>query len=119
MGRQLAREAIAARSGSGVARRPAPVIECASASTAGLDAAAVRTVLDTADAGTRQRLAASLQRQCGNVALQRLLAPDPATARAQYEWMRGHETPDSSEVPGVKHRVVDAIGKLCGWDKKR
>jgi len=46
-------------------------------------------------------------------------APDPATARAQYEWMRAHEIPDSSEAPGVKHRVVDAIGKLCGWDKKR
>lgn len=42
-------------------------------------------------------------------------APDPKTARAQYAWMRAHEIPDSSEAPGVKHRVVQAIGNLCGW----
>jgi hypothetical protein len=41
--------------------------------------------------------------------------PDRATARAQYDWMRAHEIPDASEAPGVKHRVVDAVGKLCGW----
>ncbi|HUJ58231.1 MAG TPA: bacteriocin [Kofleriaceae bacterium] len=41
--------------------------------------------------------------------------PDPATARAQYDWMRAHEIADSSEAPGVKHRVVQAIGNLCGW----
>ncbi len=41
--------------------------------------------------------------------------PDPRTARAQYDWMRAHEIPDASEAPGVKHRVVQAIGKLCGW----
>ena len=41
--------------------------------------------------------------------------PDRATARAQYDWMRAHEIPDSSEKPGVKHRVVKAIGDLCGW----
>jgi hypothetical protein len=43
--------------------------------------------------------------------------PDPKTARAQYDWMRAHEIPDSSEQPGVKHRVVQAIGGLCGWSK--
>jgi hypothetical protein len=43
------------------------------------------------------------------------LAPDPRTARAQYDWMRAHEIPDASEAPGVKHRVVQAIGDLCGW----
>jgi hypothetical protein len=41
--------------------------------------------------------------------------PDARTARAQYDWMRAHEIPDSSEAPGVKHRVVEAIGGLCGW----
>lgn len=41
--------------------------------------------------------------------------PDAKTARAQYDWMRAHEIPDASEAPGVKHRVVDAVGKLCGW----
>jgi hypothetical protein len=41
--------------------------------------------------------------------------PDPRTARAQYDWMRAHEIPDASEAPGVKHRVVAAIGNLCGW----
>jgi hypothetical protein len=41
--------------------------------------------------------------------------PDRATARKQYDWMRAREIPDSSEAPGVKRRVVDAIGALCGW----
>ena len=45
------------------------------------------------------------------------MTPDPKTARAQYDWMRAHEIPDRSEAPGVKHRVVDAIGTLCGWPK--
>ena len=45
-------------------------------------------------------------------------APDPKTARAQYDWMVAHEIPDSSEAPGVKHRVVKAIGNLCGWSGK-
>jgi len=43
------------------------------------------------------------------------MAPDPKTARAQFDWMKAHEIPDSSEAPGVKHRVVSAIGNLCGW----
>lgn len=41
--------------------------------------------------------------------------PDRATAKSQYDWMRAHEIPDASEAPGVKHRVVQAIGNLCGW----
>lgn len=41
--------------------------------------------------------------------------PDRATARKQYDWMRAHQIPDASEAPGVKKRVVDAIGTLCGW----
>lgn len=41
--------------------------------------------------------------------------PDAKTAREQYDWMKQHEIPDSSEAPGVKHRVVQAIGNLCGW----
>ncbi|HEY1550885.1 MAG TPA: hypothetical protein VGG28_23810 [Kofleriaceae bacterium] len=41
--------------------------------------------------------------------------PDPKTARSQYDWMKAHEIPDASEAPGVKHRVVSAIGNLCGW----
>ena len=125
MGRQLAREAIAARSGSGVARRPAPVIECASASTAGLDAAAVRTVLDTADAGTRQRLAASLQRQCGNVALQRLLAPDPATAAlpAIQRWAVGLSAGEANcETVGKyvnKNTPYQNTGGAPGWARTK
>jgi hypothetical protein len=43
--------------------------------------------------------------------------PDAKTARAQYDWMRAHEIPDNSEAPGVKHRVVAAVGQLCGWSK--
>jgi hypothetical protein len=41
--------------------------------------------------------------------------PDRTTARAQYDWMKAHEIPDASEAPGVKHRVVKAVGDLCGW----
>ena len=41
--------------------------------------------------------------------------PDPKRAREQYDWMKQHEIPDASEAPGVKHRVVSAIGNLCGW----
>ncbi|HEY4241689.1 MAG TPA: hypothetical protein VGM88_17830 [Kofleriaceae bacterium] len=41
--------------------------------------------------------------------------PDAKTARAQFDWMKAHEIPDASEAPGVKHRVVQAIGSLCGW----
>ena len=36
-------------------------------------------------------------------------------ARAQYDWMVGHMTPDSSEASGVKRRVVKSISQLCGW----
>lgn len=36
-------------------------------------------------------------------------------ARAQYDWMTKHMTPDDSEAPGVKRRVVTAIGNVCGW----
>ena len=36
-------------------------------------------------------------------------------ARLQYDWMVKHMTPDSSEAPGVKRRVVKAIGDVCGW----
>ena len=43
------------------------------------------------------------------------LTPDRKTAREQYDWLRAHQIPDASEAPGVKRRVVDAIGKLCGW----
>ncbi len=43
------------------------------------------------------------------------LTPDPATARKQYEWLKEHQIPDSSEAPGVKRRVVEGIGNLCGW----
>ncbi|HEY1817875.1 MAG TPA: hypothetical protein VGG74_36285 [Kofleriaceae bacterium] len=43
------------------------------------------------------------------------MTPDRATAKSQYDWMRAHEIPDASEAPGVKHRVVQAIGNLCGW----
>ena len=46
------------------------------------------------------------------------LTPDRATAKSQYDWMRAHEIPDASEAPGVKKRVVDAIGNLCGWPTK-
>jgi hypothetical protein len=46
------------------------------------------------------------------------MTPDRKTARAQYDWMRAHEIRDSSEAPGVKHRVVAAIGSLCGWSNK-
>jgi len=80
MGRQLTPEAIAARSAPVAARRPAPAIECASTAPAGLDSGGARAALLTADAGSRQRLAASLQRQVGNAALQRLLAPGSGAA---------------------------------------
>jgi hypothetical protein len=40
-------------------------------------------VLTSADAGTRQRLATNLQRQCGNAAVQRLLAPAPVQRQAE------------------------------------
>jgi hypothetical protein len=37
------------------------------------------------------------------------------TARDQYNWMADHVTPNNSEAPGVKHRVVASIGQLCRW----
>lgn len=43
------------------------------------------------------------------------LAPDPKTARDQYDWMVKNKIDDSSEAPGVKHRVIQAIGNLCHW----
>ena len=36
-------------------------------------------------------------------------------ARTQFDWMVKHMTPDSSEAPGVKRRVVTGIGAVCGW----
>jgi hypothetical protein len=45
--------------------------------------------------------------------------PDPKTARTQFDWMKAHEIPDASEAPGVKHRVVQAIGNLCGWSNTK
>ena len=86
MGRQLTPEAIAARSAPVVARRPAPTVECASSAPAGLDAAGARAALVSADAGSRQRLAASLQRQVGNAAVQRLLAPGSSAQPAIQRW---------------------------------
>lgn len=68
------------------------------------DLVAVTGGITKAPAGTRS---AQYKEMC--------LTPDPATARKQYDWMRAHEIPDASEAPGVKHRVVEAIGKLCNW----
>ncbi len=36
-------------------------------------------------------------------------------ARKQYDYMVQHMTPDSSEAPGFKHRVVKSVGDVCGW----
>jgi hypothetical protein len=46
---------------------------------------------------------------------QMCLTPDPKTARTQYDWMVAHKIPDASEAPGVKHRVIQGIGNVCGW----
>jgi len=69
-----------------------------------LDLAMVTGGVTSGGAGSR---AAQYKEMC--------TVPDRATARKQYDWMRAHEIPDASEAPGVKHRVVDAVGKLCGW----
>jgi hypothetical protein len=36
-------------------------------------------------------------------------------ARKQFDFMVQHMTPDSSEAPGFKHRVVKSVGDVCGW----
>ena len=43
------------------------------------------------------------------------LAPDPKTARDQYDQMLKQMVPDNSEAPGIKERAVKSIGKLCHW----
>src|SRR5215831_6291007 len=37
------------------------------------------------------------------------LAPDPKTARQQYDTMIKQMVPDSSEAAGIKHRAIQAI----------
>jgi predicted secreted Zn-dependent protease len=112
---------MAAKSEPLAARRPAPVIECATASPAGLGAAAARLVLDTADAGTRQRLAASLQRQCGNAAVQRLLAPGapPGALPAIQRWAVGLSAGEANCLTVAsyvnKHTPYQNTGGAPGW----
>jgi hypothetical protein len=36
-------------------------------------------------------------------------------ARSQFDYMVKHMTPDSSEAPGFKRRVVKSVGDVCGW----
>ena len=43
------------------------------------------------------------------------LAPDPQTARKQYNTMLTQMVPDSSEAPGIKRRAVQSIAQLCHW----
>lgn len=43
------------------------------------------------------------------------LAPDPKTARQQFDTMVKQMVPDSSEAPGIKRRAIQAIGQLCHW----
>jgi len=125
MGRQLTPQAVAARSEPVPARPPPPVDECASASPAGLDAAAARTVLDTADAGTRQRLAASLQRQCGNAALQRLLAPGATAAAlpAIQRWAVGLSAGEANCLTVAsyvnQHTPYQNTGGAPGWARTK
>lgn len=47
------------------------------------------------------------------------MSPTPAEARKQYDWMRAHVVPDSSEAPGIKRRAVADIGRLCGWPQPK
>lgn len=59
----------------GAARASAP---CRPAFDIAANPATIQTLMRGADAGTRERLAAALQRRHGNAALQRLLAPGAA-----------------------------------------
>ena len=43
------------------------------------------------------------------------LAPDPKTARQQFDTMVKQMVPDNSEAPGIKRRAIQAIGQLCHW----
>jgi len=36
-------------------------------------------------------------------------------ARAHYDKMLTQMTPDSSEAPGIKRRVLKSMSELCGW----
>jgi len=36
-------------------------------------------------------------------------------ARNQFDYMVEHMTPDNSEKPGFKRRVVKSVGDICGW----
>jgi hypothetical protein len=59
-------------------------------------------------AGVTQGPAGSREAQYRNLCL-------GDNAREQYDWMVAHMTPDGSEEPGVKQRVIKAIGNLCDW----
>jgi len=43
------------------------------------------------------------------------LAPDPKTARQQFDTMVKQMVPNHSEAPGIKRRAIEAIGQLCHW----
>ena len=43
------------------------------------------------------------------------LTPTPARARQQYDILVGQRIKDSSEVDGVKMRVLTPIARLCHW----
>jgi hypothetical protein len=36
-------------------------------------------------------------------------------ARKQFDYMTQHMTPDKSEAPGFKRRVVKSVADVCGW----
>ena len=36
-------------------------------------------------------------------------------ARKQFDYMVQHMTPDHSEAPGFKRRVVRSVADVCGW----
>lgn len=59
-------------------------VTCAPAFEVAANPATLRTLMSGADAGTRERLAAAVQRQHGNAALQRLI--DPANGTPVQRW---------------------------------
>lgn len=36
-------------------------------------------------------------------------------AKKQFDFMKSYMTPNNSEAPGFKRRVVESVGAVCGW----
>jgi predicted secreted Zn-dependent protease len=80
--------------------------------------ATIQTLMQGADAGTRERLATALQRRHGNAAVQRLLAP--ARALPVQRWAVGLPRPTTDCAQVVSYLDANSPHRASsGWAKTR